>query len=155
MVLPRIYCGMPSYFCRASQASRVIHVGPRRMFSSSAPADPYKQAHGEASHVATDAVAACPVERVFGRVCRLERGGNVVAVSGGREIVIEGVEVRDALLTLQIAFHNPQVIVCATGYDYSFPFLKCSDDFCCDAGCLADGVRGVHMRWDRNVVEPL
>ena len=106
MVLPRIYCGMPTYFCPASQASRVIHVGPRRIFSSSAPADPFKQAHGEASHVATDAVAAFPVERVFGRVCRLERGGNVVAVSGGREIVIEGVEVRDALLTLQIAFHN-------------------------------------------------
>jgi hypothetical protein len=36
------------------------------------------------------------VERIAGRVCRLENGGRVVAVVGGREIVVEGIEVREA-----------------------------------------------------------
>jgi len=47
--------------------------------------------------------------------------------------------------------HAPQVVVCATGYIYDFPFLQRSDGGrCCD-----DDGGALHMSWDRHVVEPL
>ena len=69
------------------QASRVIHIGPHHKFPSNAPAQTPEEACDAVS------VATIHAERILGRVCRLERGGHVVAVAGGQEIVIEGVEV--------------------------------------------------------------
>jgi hypothetical protein len=43
------------------------------------------------------------------------------------------------------------VIVCATGYNYDFPFLKRDGDGSADS----PEHRSVHMKWDRHVVEPL
>jgi hypothetical protein len=56
-----------------------------------------KQDPDRLSHLQTSAPAAMSVERIAGRVCRLENGGRVVAVVGGREIVVEGIEVREAV----------------------------------------------------------
>jgi hypothetical protein len=84
----------------ALQASRIIFIGPHRSCSSSGFSEPYQRACDAMSKADTDSVAEPLVQRLVGRVSRLERGGNVVAVAGGREIVIEGVEVRDALFAL-------------------------------------------------------
>lgn len=53
------------------------------------------------------------------------------------------------------ASHVPQVVVCATGYNYDFPFLKRSDDDSDCSGCCDDDDGAVRMSWDRHVVEPL
>jgi hypothetical protein len=87
-----------------------------------------------------------------------------VAVVGGREIVIEGVDVRVPHFSLCIfcacdqcdQCDQLQVVVCATGYDYNFPFLKrSSDSESFSTRCSDDDPRCLYTSWDRHVVEPL
>ena len=76
---------------RSSQASRVIHIGPHHKFTTNALVQTTEEVY---NHVCdAGSLATIHVERILGRVCRFERGGHVVAVAGGQEIVVEGVEV--------------------------------------------------------------
>ena len=116
--------------------------------------------HNHASHIGADSVAAVCAESIVGRVSRLEKGGRVVAIAAGQEIIVQGVQVwKGQCLYVRVlwaaARDQPQVIICATGYEYSFPFLKRSDD-CSDGDhCLDGSSGGVNMSWDRYMVEPL
>ena len=79
------------------QASRIIHIGPHRNFPATA--RPESCEHDLQANADTEKTfTGSTVERIVGRVCRLERGGRVVAAAGGREVVVDGVEVRRAVL---------------------------------------------------------